>query len=158
MKPIGAPDPVETPAEALQDVLAKAIPFARLERGVIGGTVTFNGQDVAARLFGVPHAQIDPKASSPNLVIARVAKMLDHVSHIGLERAVGQLPCRLRLGHLPATRKLEEPLEDPRAITTGSTGVDVIGIKRAEDNTARRGTRVEYVQAPFTALAIHWPE
>ena len=67
--------------------------------------------------------------SGPNLVIARVAKTLNHVSHVGLERAVVQLPCRLRLGHLPATRKLEESLKDPRAITTGSTGVDVVGIK-----------------------------
>jgi hypothetical protein len=49
---------------------------------VIGRTVTFNGKDVAARLVGMPHSKIDPKASSPNLVIARVAKTLNLVSHI----------------------------------------------------------------------------
>lgn len=79
MKPVCAPDPVEPPAEPLQDILTEPVALSCPEGGVICSPVAFHSEDIAARLVRVTHAQINLEPGRTDLPIARVAQAPDHI-------------------------------------------------------------------------------
>src|SRR5450755_1342758 len=65
--PVARPDPGDSPAEVLEDLLAQAIAVAGGRGGVVGRPVALDAQRELARGRGVHDAEIDAEAAHPDL-------------------------------------------------------------------------------------------
>jgi hypothetical protein len=65
MEPVCAPDSMESPAEALQDVLPQPVPLAGPQCTMISGPITFYGQNVSSRFVGIANGKVNTKAAEP---------------------------------------------------------------------------------------------
>ena len=61
VEPVGGPDAVELPSEALEVVLAEAVPVSGGLRRVVHRPVGFDRQHVAPGLGGVLDGKVDPE-------------------------------------------------------------------------------------------------
>src|SRR4029078_2389919 len=78
LKPVSAPDAVDSPPVILEHRLAQPIAISCGSRGMIRGTIAFNAQDIAATLLCIDYSQIDEKSRDADLGV--------HFIKIGFER------------------------------------------------------------------------
>ena len=77
--PGGAPDAVEVPAEAAEDLLAEPVPVAGDFGGVVLVAVAFDAEGVDARVIGVADADVDAVSGGADLRGELVSPGPDHV-------------------------------------------------------------------------------
>ena len=153
-EPIGAPNAVKAPAQAFQHALAQAVAIAGRQRAVISGAVTFDGQQITARLLWVAHGHVNEITGCAHLRLYAVAARLQGMKNLFLERGVGGAACFSGNLELTRLRILQKILQGANAVLGAGVQLQFIGGEVAEHAHAQLGARDENVEAAMTAIAV----
>jgi len=85
-EPVGGPDALNLPPQALQDLLSQAVAVARRRRTVIRRAVALDPQQVSPRILRIHHCQIDRETGASDLCMHRPAAITQRPAYLGLER------------------------------------------------------------------------
>ena len=141
---------------AFQHRLAQAVAVAGRSGVVIAGSIAFDAQQIAARLFGVHHGQIDEETGNADLRLNLQAQLREllgqRLVYIFFQRRLQIAPADARHGQIAGGRVVEEDLERSHALALAAFQINIVCRDGREHLAALLGTRDQHVQAALATI------
>lgn len=155
--PIGRPDPIDPPVEALKNILPQTIAVPRRLRGMVGRTIALDTQDVTTWLVGVHYSYVDPIPCHADLRMSFIARGLQARQEPSLEITAGLLSGAASRRKGAAIRIFEKLLQNSNSAAI-SVRDDATGVERSEDREFAFRSSEQHVESPMTIRAVQRAE
>ena len=157
---VRTPDAMQTPAQALQHLIAQAVAVARPSRAVVRRAVKLHAQRVASAPVRIHNRNVYEPAAGRHFFMDFVAALAYRIRQRLLERRA-EIPPRFARrvgGHDAGFGVLEKSLERGDSARLRSVERDVLGLQVGEHLAAPPRPRNQHVQPPMPAFVVQRPE